>query len=81
MTPETLRAIGRALFGRFYIVQLAEELDVSERTVRRWLAGQFRIPKGLDDSLGAILKLHNEELERVYYLLNISSAGATSPIR
>jgi len=45
--PELLEAAGQALFGPHWISELARTLDVAERTVRRWHAGQFPIPPGI----------------------------------
>ena len=45
--PELLEAAGRALYGDHWVADLAHALDVAERTVRRWLAGQFPIPPGI----------------------------------
>lgn len=39
-----IHAIGRALYGRAWQRDLAEALGVSERTVRRWVAGQAPPP-------------------------------------
>ena len=35
-----LHTVGRALYGRAWQRDLADALGVSERTVRRWVAGQ-----------------------------------------
>lgn len=40
MSPDLLRQIGEALFGDRWQTQLSRALDVSDRTVRRWLAGE-----------------------------------------
>lgn len=39
MTPALLRKIGEALYGERWQSSLAVELGVSDRTVRRWVAG------------------------------------------
>ena len=36
-----LNTVGRSLYGDRYQSQLARELDVHDRTMRRWLAGDF----------------------------------------
>ena len=39
-TPELLRKFGEALFGPRWQTDLAHELGVAARSVRRWLSGQ-----------------------------------------
>lgn len=50
-----LLAVGEALFGHAWRAPLADELDVSERTVRRWLAGA-QIPAGIWPELAEICR-------------------------
>ncbi len=38
---------GEALFGPRWQSELARELQVSDRTVRRWVAGTSEVPPGL----------------------------------
>lgn len=38
---------GEALFGPRWQSELARELQVSDRTVRRWVAGTSEVPAGL----------------------------------
>jgi len=52
--PELLEAAGRALHGEHWVSELARTLGVAERTVRRWLAGQFPIPPGIWPELEAL---------------------------
>lgn len=47
MTPKQLEAAGRELYGEQWQTPLADALGVSDRTVRRWLAGDRAIPDGL----------------------------------
>jgi hypothetical protein len=44
---ELLREAGEALYGRRWQFALAHDLEVADRTVRRWLAGASPIPDGL----------------------------------
>ena len=48
-----LNTIGRSLYGDRYQSQLARELDVHDRTMRRWLAGDFHP----SDEADTIIKL------------------------
>lgn len=52
--PATLAAIGQALYGPVWQKALSDALDVSDRTMRRWLKGEFIIPDGVWDELTAI---------------------------
>jgi DNA-binding transcriptional regulator YdaS (Cro superfamily) len=38
---------GEALYGPQWQTALARDLDVSDRTVRRWVSGQRDVPAGL----------------------------------
>jgi DNA-binding transcriptional regulator YdaS (Cro superfamily) len=38
---------GEALYGPRWQCELARELGVSDRTVRRWIAGAQRVPSGV----------------------------------
>lgn len=52
--PATLAAIGQALYGPVWQKALSGALDVSDRTMRRWLKGEFIIPDGVWGELTAI---------------------------
>lgn len=62
LQPSTLVMIGEALFGSRWQSELARALDVSDRTVRRWVAGATDLPPGVamdllrlvTDKLGAL---------------------------
>lgn len=42
-----LARVGAALYGRQWQCELARALDVSDRSVRYWLAGAHPIPRGV----------------------------------
>jgi hypothetical protein len=44
MTPELLRRVGEALYGERWQNALAHELQINERTMRRWLSGAWDVP-------------------------------------
>ena len=44
MTPTTLNRVGTALYGGFWQTQLADDLGINPRTLRRWLAQEMPIP-------------------------------------
>ena len=47
MTPALLAECGEALYGPRWQSDLARDLNVADRTVRRWVAGTSDIPSGL----------------------------------
>ena len=42
-----LAEAGRALYGERWQAELARDLDLSDRTIRRWVAGTDRVPPGV----------------------------------
>lgn len=51
MTPAQFRKLGEALYGPRWQSNVAEDIGVADRTVRRWLAGYSPIPPGVRDCL------------------------------
>ncbi len=47
MEPSLLKRAGEAMFGNQWQTPLAEALGVSDRTMRRWIAGQSPLPDGV----------------------------------
>jgi hypothetical protein len=54
MTPAQLAAIGELLYGMYWYSPMGEDLDVSERTIRRWANEGYDIPPGVVDDLKRI---------------------------
>jgi hypothetical protein len=65
LTPDLLTAAGEALFGPRWQTDLAAALAVSDRTMRRWAAGQAEIPDGVAGELAQLLRRRTAELQRV----------------
>jgi hypothetical protein len=65
MTPQLLREAGEALYGPRWQSELARELNVTDRTMRRWAAGEFSIPEAVSAELRDILKAKGAALARV----------------
>jgi ribosome-binding protein aMBF1 (putative translation factor) len=65
MTPQLLREAGEALYGARWQSELARELNVSDRTMRRWAAGEFSIPEAVSAELRGILKAKGMALAAV----------------
>jgi hypothetical protein len=55
MSPDEFAARGRALYGDRWQAPLAADLEIADRTMRRWLTGELQIPAGVEESLRQIL--------------------------
>ena len=53
---------GEALYGPRFQRELAEALNVNERTMRRWVAGDFDPPEGVKADLLRLLKERRADL-------------------
>jgi transcriptional regulator with XRE-family HTH domain len=73
LPPELLKAIGEALFGARWHAELAGALGVSDRTLRRWAAGQADIPAGIARDLAQIVRRRRTELDRALEQLDAIS--------
>lgn len=60
--PDTLGLVGLRLFGPAWKAILAEELGVTPRTMRRWLANEFQIPEGVWTDMIAICEKRQKEI-------------------
>jgi hypothetical protein len=65
MTGLGLAEWGVALFGPRFRVDLADALGVSERTVRRWLAGEWVIPEGVKADLKKLRRTKQIQLKKL----------------
>lgn len=65
MTPASLREAGEALYGARWQADLARDLGVADRTVRRWLAGSSAIPPGLGAGLRRLCRERAAQLRKV----------------
>lgn len=65
MTPDLLRECGEALYGPLWQSALARDLAVSDRTMRRWAAGEFNIPPTIANELYDLLLIRGKEIEAV----------------
>src|SRR5579864_5277493 len=55
MTPDELAAVGRALYGERWQTSISQDLNVADRTVRRWLVGESPIPDSVESELRNVL--------------------------
>lgn len=65
MTPDLLRTIGTILFGQRWHTDLANAVDVSERTVRRWAVGDSPVPPGVGEELAVLARQRVTEIRNV----------------
>jgi len=56
MARTAIIQIGEALYGPLFQSALARDLGVSDRTMRRWVAGTHEPPEGLQDELHALVR-------------------------
>ena len=62
MTPTLLREAGELLYGPRWQSELAESIGVSNRTIRRWLSGEWPVPEGAWADIIDIAKTRNSEI-------------------
>lgn len=69
-TPEMIASIGRALLGRSWQTELAENLSLNRRTMQRWLNGEDKPRPGVWRDLDNLLAERIAELQQVRALLH-----------
>lgn len=70
MTAELLRRCGEALYGPHWQSEIARALNVTDRTVRRWVARSSDIPDGVRDDLLAQCRERAGELDDLIAVLS-----------
>jgi hypothetical protein len=53
---------GEALYGDQWQRALARDLNVNDRTVRRWYSGESAIPNGIKAELRALLSVRQKKI-------------------
>ena len=82
MTPsELLETIATALYGAQFQKALADDLGVSDRQVRRWLAGQFTPPNGVWSDLATICTIRGATLAGMAKTAGEAAKGTESALR
>lgn len=71
MTLDDLRAAGQALYGPAWQSALSRDLHVSDRTMRRWVAGTHAIPETLRGEVVALLAKKELQVRRTKLSLEI----------
>lgn len=74
MSSKLLRDAGEALYGPLWQSQLARDLGVSDRTVRRWIAGANDVPSGAYMDLWRLCEERAADLDAVIERLKPASA-------
>ena len=64
MTPD-LPTVGMALYGPSWRKPLAAALGVSDRSLRHWLAGTYRVPAGVRGDLARLCRQNGAGLIRL----------------
>lgn len=62
LSPDDLERIGRVLYGQQWHTAMAENLNVTYRTICRWMAGTSNIPLHVRQMAIATLKLNAAEI-------------------
>lgn len=65
MTPTQLTKLGERIYGPGWQSALARDLGKNDRTVRRWLAGDFNIPDTIVEELDDAIAKRIEHLSRI----------------
>jgi len=68
-----LRDAGEALYGPRWQTEVARDLDVSDRTIRRWIAGAEDLPPGVAMDLWRLCEERRADLDGVIDRLKIAS--------
>lgn len=65
MDSALLRRVGEALYGPRWQAEMARELQIADRTVRRWISGDTEIGSGVHAELLKLVRERGEALKAV----------------
>lgn len=74
MDASIIKRAGEALFGNQWQTPLAEALGVSDRTMRRWTAGDTPVPRGVLDDIERVAR---QRVADIYQFMAELTASAT----
>ena len=69
MSPNLIRRCGEALYGPLWHNALARDLDISDRTLRRWMSGANDVPEGVLGELRELVRRRRAELTEIIRML------------
>jgi hypothetical protein len=65
LPPALLRRIGEAFHGPEWQGRLSRDLEVSDRTLRRWVAGEMPVPPGVTAELYSMICQQQGDLQEL----------------
>lgn len=74
MSSRLLQRCGEALYGARWQTELSRDLQVADRTVRRWLNGANDVPDGVYLQLLAMCQERAAELDKLIEMLPRAAA-------
>jgi len=63
--PDVLRKVGEALYGLAWQNELCRVLDIGQRSMQRWAAGQYSIPESIWPELAALCRARGLKLQEI----------------
>jgi len=74
VSSRLLKRVGEALYGPRWQSEVARDLEVSDRTVRRWVDGSYDVPDGVYLDLLALCQERVAELDELVEMLPRAAA-------
>ncbi len=71
MSPQLLREAGEALYGPRWQSDLSRDLNVSDRTMRRWAAGEWDVPQTAQAELRTLLSARRASIADVLEVIDV----------
>lgn len=65
MKAQQLILIGEALYGARFQTELAGDLSVGDRTMRRWCSGKGEIPDNVQAELAVVVAAKGKKLAKI----------------
>jgi len=74
VSSRLLKRCGEALYGHRWQTEVSRDLDVADRTVRRWLDGSSDVPDGVYLQLLSMCQERSAELDDLIAILPRAAA-------
>lgn len=71
-------AAGQAAYGKHFVSPLALELGVTDRTVRNWVAGKYKLPPEIEVKVKEILLRRQQEISEFLVIFAEPSGNAAA---